>query len=190
MADEINPPPADPGIPRRDENPKEPDERETPFNRAGEVVHNPVTTERDISLPAAPVSPPPRSFLEASGYRLTVYTLIGLFIIIGAVLVILWDGPACGTCAKQGDEHNARQVIADCLDPKLTGDDYAKKCPAYKVELAKLALAQPDAAAFREFWKSMFDKVVGTTLFPIITALLGYLFATSGRSAGSKSNES
>jgi hypothetical protein len=74
---------------------------------------------------------------------------------------------------------DAKRVLADCVNSKLTGDDYLKACPAGKLELAKLVLSDPNVAAYREFWKAMFERIVGTTLLPIVTALLGYLFASN-----------
>ncbi len=69
----------------------------------------------------------------------------------------------------------------DCLNPKLTSDDYQKACPQTKIEMAKLVISEPNITAYREFWKSMFERVVGTTLLPIVTAILGYLFASNSR---------
>jgi len=72
----------------------------------------------------------------------------------------------------------------------LTGDDYEKACPATKVEMAKLVISEPNIVAYREFWKSMFERVVGTTLLPIVTAILGYLFASNNRGTAPKRADS
>jgi hypothetical protein len=146
--------------------------------------------ERETAINAAPVSPPPATFLDWSGHKLATGSLIGLFAVIGAFLVILSSGWGCGSCGVELPTMEAKQVLADCLNPKLTGDDYSKVCPATKVDMAKLVISEPNVTAYREFWKSMFERVVGTTLLPIVTAILGYLFASNNRGNPSKPADS
>jgi hypothetical protein len=142
--------------------------------------------ERETAITAAPESPPPATFLDWSGHKLASWSLIGLFAVIGAFLVILSSGWGCGACGVELPTAEAKQVLADCLNPKLTGDDYQKACPATKIEMAKLVISEPNITAYREFWKSMFERVVGTTLLPIVTAILGYLFASNSRGSPPK----
>ena len=63
-------------------------------------------------------------------------------------------------------------------------------CPETKIDMAKLVISEPNITAYREFWKSMFERVVGTTLLPIVTAILGYLFASNSRGSPPKPKDS
>jgi hypothetical protein len=146
--------------------------------------------ERETALNAAPVSPPPATFLDWSGHKLATWSLIGLFAVIGAFLAILSGGWGCGACSVELPMAEAKQVLADCLNPKLTSDDYQKACPQTKIEMAKLVISEPSITAYREFWKSMFERIVGTTLLPIVTAILGYLFASNSRGSPPKPRDS
>ncbi len=146
--------------------------------------------EREIALSGPQVSPPPATFLDWSGHTLASWSLVGLFLVIGAFLVILSGGWGCGACGVELPTVDARQVIADCLNPKLTGENYEKACPATKVDMAKLVISEPNIAAYREFWKSMFERAVGTTLLSIVTAILGNRFASNNRGNAPKRRDS
>lgn len=122
-----------------------------------------------------PLLPPvdvPRTFHDEAGYNLTRWVLIGLFVAIMTVLLLSAFLPP--SYHDETARATASKLLIDCL----TAD--AAACPSAKLELAKTIAGDP--IAHREFWKTMFDKVVGATLFPILTALLGYLFGAQGRS--------
>jgi hypothetical protein len=88
--------------------------------------------------------------------------------------------------AAKSDAAKSDAAKSDAAKSDAAKSDAAKSdarregCPPEKLELAKAVLAE--APAVREFWKGMFERVVGTTLLPIATALLGYLFGAQGRS--------
>jgi hypothetical protein len=145
--------------------------------------------ERIAQVVLPRVSPAPSSFLEFSAHTITIGTLFGLFLVIFCFFWVLSFQPGCGACSASLPVEAAQKVVATCVDPTVTGADYEKACPAAKVELAKLVLTDPNVAAYRQFWKSMFDPIVGTTLLPIVTALLGYLFASNNRGAPPKPND-
>lgn len=116
---------------------------------------------------------PPATFLEFSGYQLTAWVLGGLFGTIIILLMIIIFAPHSQHNAITTSE--ASKLILECVK-----SDSAKEiCLPARLELAKSIVG--DLAAHREFWKSMFEKIVGTTLLPIVTALLGYLFGAQGR---------
>jgi len=123
----------------------------------------------------APRLPPvnvPRTFHDEAGYNLTRWVLMGLFVAIMAVMLLAAFLPP--SYHSEAARATASKLLTDCL----TAD--AAACPPAKLELAKTIAGDP--IAHREFWKTMFDKIVGATLFPILTALLGYLFGSQGRS--------
>lgn len=137
------------------------------------VVGPEVAPSERVREPLLPTVNQPRSFLEGVGYKLTRGVLIGLFIVIFLFLGILTTGP--NSTATEDQQKKAQQLLADCLKPDDTTKDL---CTPARLEIAKTILAEPAVTAYREFWKSMFERIVGTTLLPILTALLGYLFGT------------
>ena len=116
---------------------------------------------------------PPATFLEFSGYQLTAWVLGGLFGTIMVLLAIMVFVPHSRHDAVTISE--ASKLILECVKVEVAKDI----CPSAKLELARSIVGDP--TAHREFWKGMFEKIVGTTLLPIVTALLGYLFGAQGR---------
>ncbi|SCX62745.1 hypothetical protein [Nitrosospira sp. Nsp1] len=135
----------------------------------------PVERESPAVLPNVRTPQPP-TFRDHAGYKLTWSVLIGLFVVILAFFsIIVFDAPS-----PMGGAPEAKQLLASCLKP----DFDVNQCTDERIALAKVILDDPAIASHRQYWKDMFQQIIGATLLPILTALLGYLFG-SGATARS-----
>lgn len=75
--------------------------------------------ERETAISAAPGSPPPATFLDWSGHKLAMWSLIGLFVVIGAFLAILSGGWGCGACSVELPMAEATQVLAGLPESEI-----------------------------------------------------------------------
>lgn len=137
------------------------------------VVEEP-EAERSVEATLPAVADLPKTYLQQGGYRLTWGALIGLFVVVLLFLAILvWGAPT-----RYLPEQEATLLLKECLSIEPAKKD---ACPPWKQDIAKVVVADPTTGDFREFWKGMFERIVGTTLLPIVTALLGYLFGSQTR---------
>ena len=136
--------------------------------------------EERVIRPGAPgVSDLPKTFLDFAGYSLTAWTIGGMFFVIGCFLLILAVGSPSTETAEQ--KSNAAVLLSECLKP----DAKPELCPPARIDLARSIISDPALSSYRDFWKNMFERVVGAILFPLVTALLGYLFAQGRNGTGS-----
>ena len=124
-----------------------------------------VVGAEDVVPAPAPVSDaPPLSEKEKAGVWLTWGVLVIIAFFIAAVLVAVWHYETVTTLAR---------LISDMkLDPSQTLTDGSKLQP-----LADNLEAQRQS--YRTFIVDFVQMILLNVLFPILTALLGYVFGTT-----------
>ena len=129
-------------------------------------------TNVDLNQNLAPVRAP--AFLDQAGVKLTWGVLIALLLVTVTILgIMVWGVP------RDEVSSAATKALVECLQRAPD-----KACtPEQLATLGRLTEGST-TAAFRDFWKSILDRVVGGIFLPVLTALLGYLFGSRNKDSG------
>ena len=118
----------------------------------------------DVPLAPAPVSEAPLSGKEKAGVSLTWGVLVILAAFILAVLLVVWDYETDNTLSE---------LIEDTqLKPVETFTDETKLQPI-------IAQLEEQRESYRSFIRELVQMILLNVIFPILTALLGYVFGTT-----------
>lgn len=100
---------------------------------------------------------------EKAGVNLTwgVLVIIGLFLIL--TIMFLWWG--------ESNFQNSLEALSK-LDVKTLSEGKVEKINTL------VSSARESQESFREFWMDMVQRILLNVLFPVLTALLGYVFGT------------
>ena len=123
-----------------------------------------VAGAKEVAPVPAPVSDVPLSGKEKAGVWLTWGVLAIVAAFIAAVLLVIWHYESVTTLA---------QLISDMkLDPSETLTDESKLQPL-------IDNLEVQRQSYRTFIVDFVQMILLNVLFPILTALLGYVFGTT-----------
>jgi len=120
-----------------------------------------------VEPPTAPVNEPePLTGKEKAGVSLTwgVLGIIGLFL-IGAITFLWWG---------ESNYQDSVETLSK-LDVNTLSVDKAQAVNTL------LSTAKGLQESFRAFWSDMLQLILLNFLFPVLTALLGYVFGTQSK---------